>query len=430
MKNIDAIKNKAEYCLSCVKRPCSETCPLNNNTAGFIKLIKQEKYKEAYELLCETTVLQPICGRICPHTKQCQKGCVRGIKGEPVSIGDLEAFIGDLAIKNNWTIPKKNSQAKTNKKIAVIGGGPAGLTCAAFLAKQGYQVTIYEKHNELGGILSHGIPEFRLGKTIVTETIKKILDLGIEVKTETELSAKKKENVITIKELENQYDAIFLSFGANVSSQMGIEGEELYGVYGGNELLEKEIHPDYSGKNVAVIGGGNVAMDTARTIKRLGAKNVTIIYRRAEEQMPAEKKEIKEAKEEGIEFLFQTNILKILGDKQVEKIECIKTELKQKEGDSRLSPVNIENSNYLIDMDYVVMAVGASPEIHLTSSLNIKTDNRGRIQVNEINQTSNEKVFAGGDLIGEKGTVAWAARSGRDAAENIMNFLECNKNLI
>lgn len=424
MENIDNIKSKAEYCLSCIKKPCSNTCPLNNDTAGFIKLMKQQKYKEAYELLCETTVLQPICGKICPHTKQCQKGCVRGIKSVPVDIGDMESFIGDLAIKNNWKIPTDDNRTSQNKKIAVIGGGPAGLTCAAFLAKNGYQVTIYEKHNELGGILSHGIPEFRLEKETVEETIKKILELGIEVKTDTELCVEPKENAVTLKELQNKYDAIFLSFGANISSKMGIPGEELKGVYGGNELLEKGIHPDYTGKNVAVIGGGNVAMDTARTIKKLGAKAVTVIYRRAEEQMPAEKKEIEEAKEEGVEFLFQTNILKILGDKQVEKIECIKTELKQKEGDSRPSPVNIENSNYFIDMDYVVMAVGSLPETKLTLNLNINTDNKGRIEVNENNQTSNPKIFAGGDLIGEKGTVAWAARSGRNAAESIMKFLE------
>ncbi len=422
MENIDIIKNTAEYCLSCPKKPCSNTCPLENDTSGFIKLIKQEKYKEAYELLCETTVLQPICGRICPHTKQCQKGCVRGIKGEPVNIGELEAFVGDLAIKNNWKIPKNENS--TSKKIAVIGGGPAGLTCAAFLAKQGYQVTIYEKHNELGGILSHGIPEFRLGKETVIQTINKILELGIEVITNTELSIELKENCTTLKQLEKEYDAIFLGFGANISSKMGIPGEALEGVYGGNELLENNTHPDYTGKNVAVIGGGNVAMDTARTIKKLGAKTVTVIYRRAEEQMPAEKKEIEEAKEEGIEFLFQTNILKILGNKKVEQIECIKTELKQKEGEARLSPVNIENSNYLMNIDYVVMAVGSSPEIELTSSLNITTDNRGRITTNENNQTSNHKVFAGGDLTGTIGTVAWAARSGRNSAKSIIEFLE------
>ena len=219
------------------------------------------------------------------------------------------------------------------------------------------------------------------------------------MKTKIGLSTEKKENAITIKELENQYDAIFLSFGANISTKMGIEGEKLRGVYGGNELLEKRNHPDYAGKNVAIIGGGNVAIDTARTIKRLGAKTVTIIYRRAEEQMPAEKKEIEEAKKEGIKFLFKTNILKIIGDKQVEKIECIKTELKQKEGESRLSPVNIENSNYLIDMDYVVMAVGSLPEKELILNLNLNIDDRGQIKVNENNQTSNKKIFAGGDLI-------------------------------
>ena len=419
---MENIKYKAEYCLTCPNKPCSNTCPLNNDTAGFIKLIKEEKYKEAYELLTETTVLQSICGRICPHTKQCQKGCVRGIKSESVNIGELEAFVGDLALKNNWGIPKEGN--KIDKKIAVIGGGPAGLTCAAFLAKKGYQVTIYEKHNELGGILSHGIPEFRLEKRIVSETIKKILELGIDVKTNMELSVGSKDNAITLEELEKIYDAIFLSFGANISSQMGIEGENLQGVYGGNELLEKGIYPNYAGKKVAVIGGGNVAMDTARTIKRLGAEKVTVIYRRAEEQMPAERKEIKEAKEEGVEFLFQTNILKILGDEKVERIECIKTELVQKEGETRLSPVNIEDSNYFIDMDYVVMALGATPEIELTSNLNIKTDRKGRIEVNGNNQTSNPKIFAGGDLTGTIGTVAWAARSGRDAAENIIEFLK------
>ena len=418
---MENIKNKANYCLTCPKKPCSNTCPLNNDTAGFIKLIKEERYKEAYELLTQTTVLQSICGRICPHTKQCQKGCVRGIKGESVNIGELEAFVGDLALENNWKIPKEENNL--DKKIAVVGGGPAGLTSAAFLAKKGYQVTIYEKHNELGGILTHGIPDFRLDRTVINETINKILELGINVKTNVILSTEKKENTITLEMLEKTYDAVFLSLGANTSSKMGIEGELLQGVCGGNELLEKGIYPKYDGKKVAVIGGGNVAMDTARTIKRLGAQKVTIIYRRAEEQMPAEKKEIKEAKEEGVEFLFQTNILKILGNEKVEQIECIKTELVQKDGETRLSPVNIENSNYILDMDYVVMALGATPQKELTSNLNIKTDNKGRIEVNENNQTSNHKIFAGGDLTGGIGTVAWAARSGRDAAKNIIEFL-------
>lgn len=415
---MEKINSESNYCLGCINKPCSKSCPLNNDTAGFIKLVKEQKYKEAYELLCETTVLQPICGRICPHTKQCQKGCIRGIKGEPVSIGDLEAFIGDLAIKNNWEIPKNSSKFDENKKIAVIGGGPAGLTCAAFLAKEGYKVTIYEKHKELGGILSHGIPEFRLNKETTKATIKKILDLEIEVKLGQELGKD-----YTINELQNNYNAIFLSFGANISNKMNLEGEDLQGVYGGNELLENDTHPNYKNKNVAIIGGGNVAMDSARTIKKLGAKKVTVIYRRAEEQMPAEEKEIQEAKNEGIEFLFQTNILRILGTGKVEKIECIKTELKKKEGEDRLSPVNIENSNYFKDIDYVVMAVGSGPELNLTQSLGVNTDRKGRIEINENNQTSNPKIFAGGDLTGEISTVAWAAREGRDAAESIIKFL-------
>ena len=422
MEKLDTIKKEAEYCLSCINKPCNAHCPLNNDIPGFIKLIKKEDYKQAYELLCETTVLQPICGLICPHTKQCQSKCIRGIKGNSVDIGTLEAFIGNLAIQNNWKIPKNNENIK-KEKIAIIGSGPAGLTCAAFLAKEGYEVTIFEKHHELGGILSHGIPEFRLDKKVVKETVNKILELGIGVKTNTPLVAEAQENGITMQELEKQYDAIFLALGANVSSKMQIPGENLEGVYGGNELLEKESHPDYNGKSVAVIGGGNVAMDTARTIKRLGADKVFVIYRRSEEQMPAEKKEIQDAKDEGIEFLFQTNIIQILGEKYVEEIECIKTELKQKEGDNRLSPVNIKNSNYLMNIDYVIMAVGSSPETELISKLKIITDNRGRVEVNEKNQTSNPKIFAAGDIIGEKGTVAWAARSGRNAANSIIEYL-------
>ncbi len=415
MEDINKLVNE---CYGCINKPCQSGCPLGNDTTGFIKLMKEEKYKEAYELLCKTTVLQPICGRICPHTKQCQGSCIRRFKFNSVEIGKLEAYIGDLAIENDWKIPK-NTDTRKNKKIAIVGGGPAGLTCAAFLAKDGYDVTIFEKSEKLGGIIEHGIPEFRLDKSILENTINKILELGINVETKKELGKN-----LDIKDLENKFDAVFLSFGANISSKMNIEGEEKEGVFGGNELLENKSFPDLNGKKVAIIGGGNVAMDTSRTIKRLGAKDVTVIYRRSEKEMPAEEKEIVDAKKEGINFLFQTNIIKILGKNKVEQVECIKTKLVQKDGETRLSPVNIENSNFKLDVDYVIMAVGSKVEENLVNSLNLELTKYGNIKVNENYTTSNPKIFAGGDLIGAKSTVAWASKSGRDAAYEIDKYLE------
>lgn len=434
--------DEREYCLNCKSKPCSNNgCPLNNDIPAFIH---EEDYQKAFEILCNTTVLPAICGRICPHEKQCQGSCIRGIKSEPVSIGNMEATIGDMSIKENYKIPKftpennvqkftdKEYETLKTKKVAVIGGGPAGLTCAAFLARCGVQVTIYEKHNELGGILTHGIPEFRLEKSTVEATISKILDLGIKVELNKELGKD-----IKLEELQEKYDAIFISIGANIPTKMGIDGENLNGVYGGNTLLENNKHPSYIGKKVAVIGGGNVAMDSARTIKRLGAKKVYIIYRRAEEQMPAEKKEIEAAKNEGIEFLFQTNIVRILNnydvekskdclensisDNTVRKIECIKTKLVRKEGETRLSPVNIEDSSYLMDIDYVVMATGSKPEDAIIKEF--EKNKWGYIQIDENMQTSIPRVFAGGDIAGEKATVAWAARSGRNASNSILKFL-------
>ena len=433
MLAIDEIKEKANYCLNCKVKPCSlKGCPLGNNIPEFIKQIKEENYFEAYKILSETTVLQGVCGRICPHKKQCQGSCVRVIKGEPVAIGDLEAFTFDEAItkqghsllecyKNEMAENKEKNEKLSNKKVAVIGGGPAGLTCSAFLAKSGIKVTIFEKYNYLGGLLVHGIPEFRLPKEIVKQTVDNILELGIEVKYNQELGKNLK-----LEDLKKEFDAIFLSIGANVSSKMGIEGEDLEGVYGGNELLEYNLHPDYKDKKVAVVGGGNVAMDCARTINKMGAKEVKVIYRRAREQMPAEDKEVEDAINEGIEFLFQNNVVKIIGENKVEKVELIKTELVQKEGETRLVPVNIENSNYIEDIDYIVMALGSKPE-GFVSNLGLELNKWGNISINENYQTSNPKVFSGGDLAGIKGTVAWAAQSGREAANKIVEFLENQK---
>ena len=269
-----------------------------------------------------------------------------------------------------------------------------------------------------GGILAHGIPDFRLDKNVLEKTVNAILSIGIKVEYNKELGRN-----IDISELEAKYDSVFLGIGANIPSKMNIEGEDLDGVYGGNSLLENKKFPEFEGKKVAVIGGGNVAMDCSRTIKRLGAKNVYVIYRRAEKQMPAEVKEIEDAKKEGIEFLFQNNIVKILGNKRIEKIECIKTKLVKKEGETREVPVNIEGSNYILDMDYVVMAVGSSPEKDVIEKLGLELNKWGYIKVDENHRTSKEKIYAGGDVAAEKQTVAWAARSGRDAAETIRKDL-------
>lgn len=418
---MEGIKEKVSYCLNCPVKPCSNKgCPLGNNIPEFIKAVKEEDYQKAYEILSETTVLEAVCGRICPHTKQCEGACVRGIKSNPVSIGEIEAFVGDISIKENYSFATVNKEHK-NKKIAIIGGGPSGITAAAFLLKKGYSVTIYEKYNYLGGLLIHGIPEFRLPKDIVKQTIQKIIDLGLEVKYNQELGKN-----LFLEQLEEKYDAIFLAFGANITAKMGIKGEELKGVYAGNQLLEQQNHPNYSNKNVAVIGGGNVAIDCARTIKRLGAQAVKVIYRRSEEQMLAEVKEIQEAKNEGIEFEFQNNVVAILGQDKVEQIDLIRTELVQKDGENRKVPVNVPNSNYIIDMDYVIMAIGSKPE-NFVQNLGLDIDNWGYIKINDKNMTSNPKIFAGGDIAGTKSTVAWAARSGRDAANSIMEYLEHKK---
>ena len=413
MKEIEEIRS---YCLNCKNSQCKiKGCPLDNCIPEFIHEVDSKK---AYEILCNTTVLPAICGRICPHEKQCEGSCIRGIKEEHVSIGTMEAYIGDLSIENNYELSIEVDERAKDKRVAVIGSGPAGLTCAAFLARRGVKVTIYEKHDKLGGLLTHGIPDFRLPGEVVEKTIEKILDLGVETKLNQELGKD-----FEIEDLTKKYDAVFVAIGANIPAKMNVEGEGLEGVYGGNYLLEYNKHPDYNGKKVAIIGGGNVAMDSARTIKKLGASEVYVIYRRAEEQMPAEKKEIADAKKEGIEFLFQSNIVKILGKEKVEKLECIKTELVKKEGENRLSPVNIEGSNFIVDMDYVVMATGSKPENNIIEKF--EKNEYGYIKIDENMQTSISKVFAGGDIVGQKATVAWASRSGRDAAAKILK-ITCN----
>ncbi len=404
------VKIAASKCETCVTKPCQIGCPLNIDIPEFIENVKNNNYEEAFKVLCKSTVLPSVCGKICPVDKQCQGSCAKKVSYDPVEIGKIESYVGDLAVENGWKLPRKG---KKKERIAVIGSGPSGLTCAGFLAENGYQVTIYEKHEYLGGLLYHGIPKFRLDKELVSKVIKQILDLGIEVKTNVSLGKD-----ISLKELEKEYDAVFLGLGANVSKMMGLSGEELNGVYGANELLENLVQVDYTSKRVVVIGGGGVSIDMARTAIKEGASEVGIIYRRSRSEMSAEMNDIRAAKKEGIKFLFQTNVIKVIGEDKVTGIECVKTTL-----DKEKKAINVEGSNFVIDTDVVIMAVGSRADSELLESLKLDVKENGYLMVNSNNQTSNPKIFAAGDLTGAKSTVAWACRNGRDTAYSIMKFL-------
>lgn len=404
------VKIAASKCETCVTKPCQIGCPLNIDIPEFIENVKNNNYEEAFKVLCKSTVLPSVCGKICPVDKQCQGSCAKKVSYDPVEIGKIESYVGYLAVENGWKLPRKG---KKKERIAVIGSGPSGLTCAGFLAENGYQVTIYEKHEYLGGLLYHGIPKFRLDKELVSKVIKQILDLGIEVKTNVSLGKD-----ISLKELEKEYDAVFLGLGANVSKMMGLSGEELNGVYGANELLENLVQVDYTSKRVVVIGGGGVSIDMARTAIKEGASEVGIIYRRSRSEMSAEMNDIRAAKKEGIKFLFQTNVIKVIGEDKVTGIECVKTTL-----DKEKKAINVEGSNFVIDTDVVIMAVGSRADSELLESLKLDVKENGYLMVNSNNQTSNPKIFAAGDLTGAKSTVAWACRNGRDTAYSIMKFL-------
>lgn len=404
------VKIAASKCETCVTKPCQIGCPLNIDIPEFIENVKNNNYGEAFKVLCKSTVLPSVCGKICPVDKQCQGSCAKKVSYDPVEIGKMESYVGDLAVENGWKLPRKG---KKKERIAVIGSGPSGLTCAGFLAENGYQVTIYEKHEYLGGLLYHGIPKFRLNKELVSKVIKQILDLGMEVKTNVSLGKD-----ISLKELEKEYDAVFLGLGANVSKMMGLSGEELNGVYGANELLENLVQVDYTSKRVVVIGGGGVSIDMARTAIKEGASEVGIIYRRSRSEMSAEMNDIRAAKKEGIKFLFQTNVIKVIGEDKVTGIECVKTTL-----DKEKKAINVEGSNFVIDTDVVIMAVGSRADSELLESLKLDVKENGYLMVNSNNQTSNPKIFAAGDLTGAKSTVAWACRNGRDTAYSIMKFL-------
>lgn len=406
---MDKLKIKSMYnCELCNNKPCLVGCPLDNDIPKIIEYLFKDDYEKAYRTFLKTSILMPICGRICPHSKQCEGSCIKKGTKNIVKIGNIEAAIGDEALKEGWVerIPKE-----TKFNVAVIGSGPASLACAYFLRRNGIGVTIFEKHDYLGGLLMHGIPEFRLPKKIVTQVTNNIVNMGIDVKYNMTLGKD-----IKITDLKRKYDAIFIGIGANISNKMHIEGEKLNGVYGANEYLEKKLKINFKNKTVVISGGGDVSMDTARTIIRNGASKVYIIYRRSEEKMPSDKDEIEAAKKDGIEFIYETNIVNINGRKNVTSVDVCKTEVVNNK------VIDKNDVKYVIPCNYVIMAIGSHTD-NVVRKLNINIDRKGFIQIDKDGRTSSKKIFAGGDVAGIKSTVAWAHRSGRNAAYAIIEYL-------
>ncbi|HHV30472.1 NADPH-dependent glutamate synthase [Acetivibrio mesophilus] len=427
---------EAQRCLDCKHKPCVSGCPVNVKIPEFIQLIAQGKFEEAYNKIKETNNLPAICGRVCPQETQCEQLCVRGKKGEPVAIGRLERFAADWHMKNSTSSNEKPE--KNGKKVAVIGSGPASLTCASDLAKLGYEVTIFEAFHVPGGVLMYGIPEFRLPKKLVQEEIETIKQLGVDIRTNMVIG-----KVYSIDELKEEgYEAIFIGSGAGLPSFMKIPGENLNGVYSANEFLTRiNLMKAYEfpncdtpvkvGKSVAVVGGGNVAMDAARSAKRLGAENVYIVYRRSEAEMPARLEEIHHAKEEGILLKLLTNPTRILGtdDGWVKGIECVEMELGEPDVSGRRKPVTKEGSEHVIDVETVIIAIGQSPNPLITSTTpGLDTQKWGGIIADEeTGATSIEGVYAGGDAVTGAATVILAMGAGKNAAKAIDEYLKNKK---
>lgn len=425
---------EASRCLNCKNKPCVSGCPVNVRIPEFVAKVADGKFEEAYEIITSTNSLPAISGRVCPQENQCEGKCVRGIKGESVSIGRLERFCADYHMKHSDA--KAVKPQSNGKKVAVVGAGPSGLTCAGDLAKKGYEVTVFEAFHTAGGVLVYGIPEFRLPKAIVKKEVENLQDLGVEVKTNMVIG-----RVLSVDELfEMGYKAIFIGSGAGLPSFMGIEGEDLIGVYSANEYLTrtnlmKAYLDDYDtpiikSKSVAVVGGGNVAMDAARCAKRLGAENVYIVYRRGMEEMPARKEEVHHAMEEGIIFKNLNNPVKILGDEngRVRAMECIEMELGEPDASGRRKPIAKEGSNFELPVDTVIMSIGTSPNPLIRSTTpGLDTNKRGCLVVNEDTmQTTREGVYAGGDAVTGAATVILAMGAGKQAAQSIDEYLSKN----
>lgn len=423
---------EASRCLNCKNAQCVKGCPVSINIPGFIEKVKEEKFEEAYQIISESSALPAVCGRVCPQESQCEGKCIRGFKGDPIAIGKLERFVADTAREKG--IKPSCTAEKNGKKVAVIGAGPAGLTCAGDLAKLGYDVTIFEALHQAGGVLCYGIPEFRLPKDeVVAKEVENVKSLGVKIETNVVIGKS-----ITVDELLDTegFQAVFIGSGAGLPRFMGIPGEQANGVFSANEFLTrnnlmKAFKDEYEtpiskGKKVVVVGGGNVAMDAARTALRLGAET-HIVYRRGEEELPARKEEVHHAKEEGIIFDLLQNPTEILVDENgwVKGIKIIKMELGEADESGRRSPVEIPGSEYEIECDTVIMSLGTSPN-PLISSTTIGLDINKRkciIADEETGATSKEGVYAGGDAVTGAATVILAMGAGKAAAKGIHDFL-------
>lgn len=423
--------DEANRCLNCKNKPCVGGCPVAIDIPAFIAKIREEDLEGAYKILSKSSSLPAVCGRVCPQESQCESKCVRGIKGEPVAIGRLERFVADWHMNNSTEKPVKPES--NGHKVAVIGAGPAGLTCAGDLAKKGYEVTIFEALHLAGGVLSYGIPEFRLPKTIVQKEIDELKNLGVKIDTDFVIG-----KTLSVDELFDEYgfESVFIGSGAGLPRFMNIPGENLKGVYSANEFLTrtnlmKAYKPDSTtpikhSTNVAVVGGGNVAMDAARCAKRLGAEKVYIIYRRGEEELPARKEEVHHAKEEGIIFTLLTNPVEILGDenKSVCSIKVIDMELGEPDASGRRRPVAKEGSEHTIDVDCVIMSIGTSPNpLIRTTTPGLETNSHGCIVADETGLTSRPGVFAGGDAVTGAATVILAMGAGKTAAKAMDEYI-------